>query len=76
MRKKTKSSFDNSFRGINRFRLHHKLIFSLVGIIGIIMVWRGVWTLFDNTPLLKDPLISIIIGFILVAFSGFFFKLL
>ncbi|OGH19992.1 MAG: hypothetical protein A3D74_03800 [Candidatus Levybacteria bacterium RIFCSPHIGHO2_02_FULL_37_13] len=76
MTKKTKSSLGQSFKNIKRFRLHHKLIFSLIGIVGIILVWRGVWTFFDNAPLLNDPVVSIIVGFLLVAFSGLFFKLL
>lgn len=74
--KKSKSSFGNSIRGIKRLRLHHKIIFSLIGIVGIILVWRGVWTFFDNTPFLNDPVVSIIVGFLLVGFSGLFFKLL
>jgi K+-transporting ATPase A subunit len=76
MTKKSKSSLGNSFRKIKRLRLHHKIIFSLIGIVGIILVWRGVWTFFDNTPFLNDPVVSIIVGFLLVGFSGLFFKLL
>ena len=76
MTKKSKSSFGNSFRRIKRLRLHHKIIFSLIGIVGIILVWRGVWTLIDATPFFNTPVISIVLGFLLVAISGFFFKLL
>lgn len=76
MRKKAKPSVGNKFSKIKRFRLHHKLIFALIGIIGIIMVWRGVWTLIDTTPFFNAPVISIILGLLLVVISGFFFKLL
>lgn len=56
-------------------RLHHKIIFSVIGIVGIILVWRGVWTLIDATPFFNAPVISILLGILLVAISGFFFKL-
>lgn len=76
MRKKTKSFPGNYSRNIKRFRIHHKIIFSLIGVVGIILVWRGVWTFVDETPFFNTPAISIILGLLLVVISGFFFKLL
>ena len=61
---------------ISKFRNHHKIIFALVGVVGIILVWRGIWTLVDTTPFFNTPIISIIAGLFLVAISGLFFKLL
>ncbi|MBI4078919.1 MAG: hypothetical protein HY429_01335 [Candidatus Levybacteria bacterium] len=62
-------------RRLIRARAHHKILFSLVGIIGVVLVWRGIWTLTDATPLLNDPIASIALGIFLVILSGFFFKL-
>lgn len=59
-----------------RFRIHHQIFFSLVGILGVIMVWRGIWTSFEIVPFLEHPFTQIIVGFILVVFSGAFFKML
>lgn len=58
------------------FRKHHKITFSLLGVIGVILIWRGVWTIIDTAPFVNAPVISIALGLLLVAISGFFFKLL
>jgi len=75
MSKKSKKRTHKSNK-LNLFRKHHKILFSLIGVVGIILVWRGVWNLVDTTPFFNAPVISIIVGFLLVALSGFFFKLL
>ncbi|MBI2074502.1 MAG: hypothetical protein HYT83_01550, partial [Candidatus Levybacteria bacterium] len=62
-------------KNLSRARLHHKLIFSLLGVIGVVLVWRGIWTLTDAIPFLNDPITSVIIGLLMVILSGFFFKL-
>lgn len=73
---KKKISKNKPLKNLERFRLHHKIIFSLIGIIGVIAIWRGIWNSLDYTPLINHPLGSIVVGFILVMISGVFFKLL
>jgi spore maturation protein SpmA len=46
-----------------------KAILLLVGALGIIVFWRGIWSLADNLPVIEDPFISIIIGVILLVIS-------
>lgn len=67
---------NKQLKKLERFRLHHKAFFSLVGVVGIIAIWRGIWTYLDYTPLINHPFISIIIGIFLAIISGVFFKLL
>jgi hypothetical protein len=70
--KKNKKNFPTKLK---KLRLHHRVIFTLLGTTGIILVWRGAWTIFDTTPFLSHPLTSIIAGLSLVILSGIFFKL-
>ncbi len=69
---KKRVTLDRKFK---RLRLRHKLLFTLVGSVGVILVWRGVWSFFDTTPFLNQPVASLIIGIILVILSGFLFHI-
>ncbi|MBI2613781.1 MAG: hypothetical protein HYW62_03335 [Candidatus Levybacteria bacterium] len=75
MRKQRKNK-NNLLLKLRRLRFHHRIIFTLLGTMGIVLIWRGTWNLFDKTPLLNDPLISILAGLLLVILSGIFFKLI
>jgi len=46
----------------------HPVIYALLGSIGIILLWRGMWVLADNLEI--DGLTSAIIGFLILLFSG------
>jgi len=46
----------------------HPVIYALLGSIGIILLWRGVWVLADNLEI--DGLTSTIIGFLILLLSG------
>ncbi|MDP2649697.1 MAG: hypothetical protein Q8P10_02535 [bacterium] len=63
-------------KGFKILRLHHKIIFTFIGVLGVVLVWRGIWNIFDNLPVLNNPLISVFFGFLLVVLSGIFFKLI
>ncbi|MBI4091317.1 hypothetical protein HY419_01030 [candidate division WWE3 bacterium] len=56
-------------------RLHHRIIFTLIGAVGVVLFWRGTWGIFDATPFINHPLASVVLGLILVTIAGFFFKL-
>jgi hypothetical protein len=58
-----------------QMRIHHKLIFSLVGLVGVIFVWNGVWRLIESTPVIGHPVSAIFIGLALAAISGVIFSL-
>ena len=77
MTKKHRKRTKNSVLGkLYKMRLHHKIIFALIGGVGAILMWRGVWNLSDLAPFLDNPFASVIAGLILLAISGLFFKFL
>lgn len=51
---------------------HHKLLFPLVVAVGVVLVWRGLWNLFDQVPILSYSFISLALGLIILwAFNRF-----
>ena len=58
-----------------KFRLHHRILSYTIGAFGIILVWRGVWDLVDQTPIFNHPLISLISGVGLTFAAGVFFEM-
>lgn len=81
MRKRThkqkKMTFVEAYkRDYRQFRLHHKIFFTITGLVGVVLVWRGVWTFFDWAHLLEHPIASTAVGMALVGVSGAFFNLL
>ena len=66
---------------------HYPMIYAIIGAIGIILLWRGVWHTADFLPMffldnrgessldyaiLWDSLISMVVGFVLLLFTGLF----
>lgn len=45
---------------------HHRLLFPLVVAAGVVLVWRGLWNLFDQVPILSYSLISLSLGLIIL----------
>lgn len=51
---------------------HHRLLFPLVVAVGVVLVWRGLWNLFDQVPILSYSFISLALGLIILwAFNRF-----
>ncbi len=53
-----------------RFRAHY-LIYTIVGGIGMIIFWRGVWDLTYQIPIIAYPLGSVVVGLLIMVFTGF-----
>lgn len=47
---------------------HWPLLYALVGIVGIVLVWRGVWHLADEINL--NPWLSVVLGVLILSVSG------
>lgn len=45
---------------------HHKLIFPLLVGIGVVLVWRGLWEIFDVTPVISYSFISLALGIVIL----------
>lgn len=46
----------------------------LLGIIGVVFFWAGVWDGLGNLSYLQNPLISFLVGLVILTLSGLFFK--
>ena len=46
----------------------------LLGMMGVIFFWSGVWDGLGNIGWLKHPLVSLLVGLVLLAFSPLLFK--
>lgn len=44
-------------------------LYIVLGSLGIILFWRGIWSLADISPVLENPIVSIIIGAIILIIS-------
>lgn len=48
---------------------HHPITYSLIGAVGIILVWKGVWESAELIPALHGPM-SIVLGVAILLLSG------
>lgn len=46
----------------------HKFLFSMVASLGVVLVWRGLWDVTAELPVLKDSLVALLIGFAIIWF--------
>ena len=61
--------FDKMEDHIRIFLSHRPITYSLIGAVGIILLWKGVWETAELFPLLHGPG-SIIVGIILLLATG------
>lgn len=65
--------FFDKFEDGNRSRLSHSpILYAVVTGAGIILFWRGIWHAADETPILQNSFVSIIIGAVLLLAIGTF----
>ncbi len=84
---KSFSSINKFFSGVREWLSKYPIIYAILGAVGIILFWRGVWHMADfvslffisnqsGTPLdygnFFDSFVSILIGFILLLVTGLF----
>ncbi len=56
---------------VNKSR-KHKIAVQIIIVLAIVMVWRGLWDLFDQLPVISSAIISLILGlFLLWIFNRF-----
>jgi len=44
----------------------HRAIFQVIIVLGVVLVWRGLWGLFDQMPILSSAAISLVVGLIVL----------
>lgn len=61
-------------RKLDRFKYAHKVIFTFIIFFAINLLWYGMWTIISELPILKNPVIAVIIGAIILIASGYFYE--
>jgi len=51
-----------------------KYFWSFFGVIGIVLLWAGIWDGIGSLPFISNPLISLIVGICMLSFSGLLVK--
>ncbi len=67
--------FDELEDTIRIYLTRHPFFYSIVGVVGIVCVWKGVWETVDLFPFLYGPM-SLIIGVVILLMSGLLVSLL
>ena len=70
--KKIIQFFDKAEDKVRGHLSRYPLLYAFIGGIGIVLFWRGVWHIADETPFLRHPFVSIITGSIILLITGIF----
>lgn len=69
------STIKQDILGIQKsLKLHHKIIYLALIFLGVVLVWYGAWTIVAQIPVLNNPVVAIVIGVILLIFTGTIYK--
>ena len=49
-----------------------RYFWSVFGVIGVVMVWAGIWEGLGGLPYLESPLLSLLLGSVMLLLAGFF----
>ena len=52
-----------------RYKKNKNTLLLIIGAIGVILFWRGVWALADITPVIANPWISLALGIVALVLS-------
>lgn len=69
MLKKIVSFFDKLEDRVRSALSHYPILYSLIGAIGIVLVWKGVWETAERFPILYGPA-SILLGTAILLVTG------
>lgn len=58
---------------LNFSTLRH-YFWSIFSVLGIVLLWAGIWEGLGSLPFLESPLISLIVGLVILGSSGLIFK--
>ena len=61
-------------RYMDNFKLHHKIIFAFLVFFGINLVWYGMWEIISYLPLLRNPIVAILVGAFILITTGYFYE--
>ncbi len=58
--------FGEFFRMRKDLQFHHKILFVTLVFIGLVLCWYGVWSLVGEIPVIKNPLVALIVGVLIL----------
>lgn len=44
----------------------HEILFAIIVLMGVVLVWRGLWGIFDTTPVISYSVVSLFVGLFLL----------
>jgi pilus assembly protein TadC len=59
---------------MNRLKLRHKITFAFLVFFGINLLWYGMWGIVEDIPFLNNPIVSLIIGALILIATGYFYE--
>jgi uncharacterized coiled-coil protein SlyX len=51
-----------------------KFLFALVGAIGVVFFWYGMWGVIENIPIINNPFVASFIGLLILTLSGIIYS--
>lgn len=65
--------FTDEQKVVKKFKFHHKVIFAFIVFLGAVLLWYGVWTIVSDIPIISNPYIATILGFIVLLATGAYY---
>jgi quinol-cytochrome oxidoreductase complex cytochrome b subunit len=59
---------------MDKLKLRHKITFAFLVFFGINLLWYGMWGIVEEIPFLNNPIVSLIIGAIILVATGYFYE--
>jgi hypothetical protein len=59
---------------VNQFKMHHKITFAFLVFFALNLLWYGMWQIISTLPILKNPIIAVIVGTIILFITGYFYE--
>ncbi|MFZ3019932.1 MAG: hypothetical protein WA051_00175 [Minisyncoccia bacterium] len=69
--KKIINFFDKVEDRVRGTLARHPFVYAMVGGVGVVLFWRGIWHTADTIPFLSGP-VSIVLGLIILVITGAF----
>jgi len=57
-----------------KLRLHHKVIYAALVFFGVVLIWYGLWTVIPDIPVVKNPLLAMPVGAVILAATGAWYR--
>jgi quinol-cytochrome oxidoreductase complex cytochrome b subunit len=58
---------------ITHLRMHHKVTFAFFVFFAINLLWYGMWGIIESIPILKNPMVSLVVGAMILIATGYFY---